>query len=194
MDWPIHQAPKAMLTASWFKRMEQIPSRMSTLAAQSAIRPRTHPQVHVVWPTWAGDETWEQFCSVCPTHVIDRAFYPGNAWKNGLPGVGRSYTGWFRQMSRVEHAEWPEVWQNWLEGAGFKLERYWHYFSPQAMRVLEWGHYFGAPTLLPHALSKRWIIAPWRWNLFLTERYVRHYAVAAPDPQGTFTFYIARRI
>jgi SAM-dependent methyltransferase len=133
------------------------------------------------------------FCVPNPRYLTELSI-PAMLGKMGLPGVGRSYTGWFRQMSRVEHAEWPEVWQNWLEGAGFKLERWWHYFSPQAMRVLEWGHYFGAPTLLPHALSKRWIIAPWRWNLFLTERYVRHYAVAAPDPQGTFTFYIARRI
>ena len=62
------------------------------------------------------------------------------------------------------------------------------------MRTLEWGHYFGAPTLLPHALSKRWIIAPWHWNLFLTERLVKKHVHAQPDIQGTFTFYIARSI
>jgi hypothetical protein len=97
-------------------------------------------------------------------------------------------------MSRVEHAVWPEVWQLWLDAAGFRLERYWHYFSPQAMRTLEWGHYFGAPTLLPHAISRRWIIAPWHWNLFLTERLVRKYSISQPDPQGTFTFYVARSV
>ena len=114
--------------------------------------------------------------------------------KLGLQGVGRSYMGWFQRMSRVAHADWPEVWQVWLEQAGFRLETWWHYFSPAAMRVLEWGHYFGAPTLLPHALYSRWIIAPWRWNLFLTERLVRPYTLARPDPQGTFTFYIARSL
>ncbi len=108
------------------------------------------------------------------------------------PGAGRAYTGWFQRMSRVEHLAWPEEWQSWLEQAGFQLEEWWHYFSPPAMRILDWGHYFGAPTLLPHALSGRWIIAPWKWNLFLTERLVRPYAVAEPDPQGTFTFYVAR--
>jgi hypothetical protein len=60
--------------------------------------------------------------------------------------------------------------------------------------MLEWGHYFGAPTLLPHAISRRWIIAPWRWNLFLTERLVRRYTLAQPDPLGTFTFYVATSI
>jgi SAM-dependent methyltransferase len=111
----------------------------------------------------------------------------------GLNGVGQAYTRWFQRMSRVEHAVWPDVWQKWLENAGFQLEKWWHYFSPASMRMLEWGHYLGAPTLLPHALFKRWIIAPWRWNLFLTERLVRQHALAQPDRDGTFTFYVARR-
>jgi hypothetical protein len=97
-------------------------------------------------------------------------------------------------MSRVQHAVEPEVWKSWLESTGFRLEKWWHYFSPAAMRMLEWGHYFGAPSLLPHAISGRWIIAPWRWNLALTERIVRPYAATEPHPQGTFTFYVARRV
>jgi SAM-dependent methyltransferase len=109
-----------------------------------------------------------------------------------LRSAGRAYTNWFQRMSRVEHAVWPETWQTWLEAAGFRLEKWWHYFSPQAMRTLEWGHYFGAPTLLPHALFGQWIIAPYRWNLFLTERFVKRHSVAQPDPNGTFTFFIAR--
>lgn len=112
----------------------------------------------------------------------------------GLRSVGEAYRDWFRHMSRVQHAEPPEVWQSWLEKAGFRLERWWHYFSPQAMRMLEWGHYFGAPTLLPHALTGRWILVPRRWNLALTERLVRPYSRAEEDPQGTFTFYVARKI
>jgi SAM-dependent methyltransferase len=111
----------------------------------------------------------------------------------GLHSPGKFYTEWFRRMSRVQHAETPEVWQTWLEAAGFRLERWWHYFSPGAMRVLEWGHYFGAPTLLPHALTGRWILVPRRWNLALTERWVRPYTQIRPDPQGVFTFYVARK-
>jgi hypothetical protein len=61
------------------------------------------------------------------------------------------------------------------------------------MRVLEWGHYLGAPTLLPHVLLGRWIISPTRWNLALTDRLVRPYAKAEPHHQGTFTFYVAKR-
>ncbi len=117
------------------------------------------------------------------------------AWlsKVGLHSLGEVYRAWFGRMSRVFHAHWPEVWVEWLHQAGFQVERYWHYFSPPALRMLEWGHYFGAPTLLPHALAGRWILFPSRWNLAITERLVRPFAQALEHPQGTFTFYLARR-
>ena len=132
------------------------------------------------------------FC-VPNSRYLSELSIPGWLRKLRLAGLGQAYTQWFRRMSRVQHADGPEVWQAWLEAAGFKLERWWHYFSPQAMRVLEWGHYFGAPTLLPHALTGRWILVQKRWNLALTERLVRPYTQAVPDPQGTFTFFVARR-
>ena len=133
------------------------------------------------------------FCVPNPRYLTELSV-PAFLGRIGLKGPGNAYTGWFKHMSRVEHLAWPEVWQSWLEVAGFRLEKWWHYFSPPAMRVLEWGHYFGAPTLLPHAISRRWIIAPWRWNLFLTEKLVRKHVVAQPHPQGTFTFYVARSV
>jgi SAM-dependent methyltransferase len=133
------------------------------------------------------------FCVPNPRYLSELSV-PGMLGKVGLHRMGQAYIGWFKRMSRVEHVEWPETWQGWLEAAGFKLESWWHYFSPQAMRTLEWGHYFGAPTLLPHAMSRRWIIAPYRWNLWLTEKLVRRYTLTGPDPHGTFTFYVARSI
>jgi SAM-dependent methyltransferase len=110
-----------------------------------------------------------------------------------LPRVGEAYRSWFRRMSRVFHADGPEVWQSRLERAGFCLDRWWHYFSPEAMRALEWGHYFGAPTLLTRRMFKRWILAPARWNLTLTDRLVRKHYNSEPHPSGTFTFYIAHK-
>jgi SAM-dependent methyltransferase len=133
------------------------------------------------------------FCVPNPRYLSELSI-PRLLTKVALKNTGQAYTAWFKRMSRVEHADWPDTWQTWLEAAGFMLDRWWHYFSPQAMRALEWGHYFGAPTLLPHALTGRWIIAPYRWNLFLTKHYVQPYAVAQPDPNGTFTFYVARSV
>ena len=111
----------------------------------------------------------------------------------GLAGLGRGYTEWFRRISRVQHADPPDVWSGRLESAGFKLDRWFNYLSPQAWQMVEWGHYFGAPTLLPHFLIRRWLWVPSRWNLALTERIVRPYTQAEPDSQGTFTFFIAHK-
>ena len=107
--------------------------------------------------------------------------------------LGKGYTEWFRRISRVQHADEPDVWEARLERAGFKLERWWHYFSPPAMRVLEWGHYFGVPSVVARMLSGRWIISRTKWNLALTERFVKRYTSPEPVDNGTFTFYIARK-
>lgn len=132
------------------------------------------------------------FC-VPNTRYLSELALPAWLQKFGLERLAQSYREWFKRMSRVCHAVEPEFWQVWLEKAGFRLDKWWHYFSPQAMRMLELGHYFGVPTLLPHALTGRWILAPYRWNLALTERLVRRHVRAEAHPQGAFTFYIATR-
>jgi hypothetical protein len=107
--------------------------------------------------------------------------------------LGKGYTEWFRKISRVYHADDPEPWKERLERAGFQMIRYWHYFSPSAMRMLEWGHYFGIPSLLAKFLTGKWIISRTEWNLWLTKKLVRKYASPEPTENGTFTFYIARK-
>lgn len=107
--------------------------------------------------------------------------------------LGKGYTEWFRRISRVQHADEPDVWEARLERAGFTLERWWHYFSPSAMRVLEWGHYFGAPSVVARVLTGKWIISRTKWNLSLTERFVRKYASPEPVEDGAFTFYVAKK-
>jgi len=133
------------------------------------------------------------FCVPNPRYLSELSI-PAKLTRFGLSRLGEVYREWFREMSRVYHAVPPEVWRDWLEAAGFHLEKWWYYFSPQALRVLEWGHYFGVPTLLPRALLGRWILVPKRWNLFLTARLVGRYARPEPHPAGVFTFYVARRV
>lgn len=133
------------------------------------------------------------FCVPNPRYFSELSI-PGILKRLKLIRPADAYTNWFRWMSRVQHADWPDTWEARLEQAGFRLQRWWHYFSPQAMRALEWGHYWGAPTLLPHFLTRHWILVPTHWNLWLTERYVRQFTDPEPDPNGTFTFFIANRV
>lgn len=110
-----------------------------------------------------------------------------------LPRLGEWYRNWFRRMSRVEHAVPVDTWKMWLENAGFILEKSWDYFSPQALRVLEWGHFFGLPSLICKKIFGRWLIASARWNVIPIELLLRRYTDSVPHPQGTFTFYVARK-
>src|SRR5512138_554448 len=113
----------------------------------------------------------------------------------GLKSLARLYRSFFNRISRHHHCDDPEVWRQRLATAGFRLEKYWHYFSPSALAALEWGHYLGLPSLILHFLSRRWILVPTRWNLALTLGLLRpYYNEPVPQEQGAYTFYIARRI
>lgn len=112
-----------------------------------------------------------------------------------LHSLGNLYRNFFNKITRHHHCDDPAVWQARLEEAGFELVDWWHYFSPRAEHVLEWGHYFGLPSLITRKLFGKWIVAPYRWNLILTQAITQSsYAEPSIQPEGTYTFYIARRL
>ncbi len=115
--------------------------------------------------------------------------------RSGLAGLAEAYRAFFNHISRHYYCDTEDVWGKRLGEAGFGVEQYWHYFSPEALAVFEWGHLFGLPCLLPHFTLGRWIIAPTMWNLFLTRRLVQPYYDQEPrHPHGAYTFYITRRL
>jgi SAM-dependent methyltransferase len=107
--------------------------------------------------------------------------------------LAQAYRTWFNRMSRTENLFYEDEWERRLNHCGFDLIETRRYFYPSALHALEWGHYFGAPCLLARRLTGRWIIAPQKWNLWLTERLVRRYAEEAPNDDGTYNFYLSRR-
>jgi len=110
-------------------------------------------------------------------------------------GLARMYRSFFNRIARHYHCYDPEKWKVMLEKAGFEIVDWWHYFSPQALAVLEWGHYFGLPSAISHLLFRKWILAPARWNLALTNIIVEKYYTEDPrTPEGTCTFYVARKV
>jgi SAM-dependent methyltransferase len=112
----------------------------------------------------------------------------------GLRGFAMLYRSFFNRISRHQHCDPPEVWKKRLESNGFSLLHWWHYFPPQALRVVEWGHYFGLPALLCHWLFGRWIVSPTRWNLYFTRKLVEPYYRQDPlSDKGVYSFYIAKK-
>ena len=74
-----------------------------------------------------------------------------------LISLGDLYRRFFNRISRHYHCDPPDVWEERLENAGFEIEEHWHYFSPEALRALEWGHYLGLPSLVAKILTGKWI-------------------------------------
>jgi hypothetical protein len=113
--------------------------------------------------------------------------------KIGLNGMAGKYRKFFNRISRHYHCDSHSTWETRLEKHGFEIEKWWDYFSPSALHTLEWGHYFGVPSLVSKTLFGRWILAPGDWNLFFSDRLVRpHYEVDPRNPQGVYSFYKAR--
>ncbi len=113
--------------------------------------------------------------------------------KIGLRPLGNAYRAFFNHISRHHHCDDPATWEARLDRAGFDVVAWWHYFPPKALHILEWGHYFGLPSLIAKKLTGRWILAPTRWNLGWLERRLRPLYENPKHPKGAYTFYIARR-
>lgn len=114
--------------------------------------------------------------------------------KIGLKGLGKGYRRFFDRIARHSHLDAPEVWINRLGQAGFEVERWWNYFSPRALHIIEWGHYFGLPALICHKLTGRWVLVGTPWNMALTRWVVQpFYDEPVELAEGVCTFYLARR-
>jgi len=112
----------------------------------------------------------------------------------GLRFAANGYRAFFNRISRHHHCDDPETWRARLEQNGFEIVHWWHYFSPAAFHTLEWGHYFGLPAWICHFLTGKWILFPYRWNLWPVERLCRrYYEEPAEQEAGSYTFYIARK-
>jgi len=119
----------------------------------------------------------------------------------GLRPLGDAYRGFFNTISRHHHCDSPVVWRERLARAGFAIDRYWYYFSINALRALEWGHYLGLPSVVAHALTGRWLF--WRdpanlvltpANLVLTDRLVRRFYDEPLPERGAYLFFITHKV
>jgi SAM-dependent methyltransferase len=132
------------------------------------------------------------FC-VPSDHFLEFLSISSGLRRVGLRGLGETYEAFFNRISRHYHCDGPEAWRQRLEAAGFRLEKHWYYFSRGALRALEWGHYLGLPAAVAHTLTGRWVLAPTRTNLALTERLLRPYYDEPSPEQGAYLFFMARR-
>jgi SAM-dependent methyltransferase len=109
-------------------------------------------------------------------------------------GLAGAYRRFFNRISRHKHCDSPEEWVSRLGANGFTVKKWWNYFSPKALSVLEWGHYFGLPSLICNFLFRHWILVPAKWNLFLAHGIVSSsFHEDSVQPKGAYTFFIAEK-
>ncbi len=110
-----------------------------------------------------------------------------------LRPLGDAYRRFFNRISRHHHCDAAETWRVRLERVGLALDHWWPYFSRGALTALEWGHYFGLPSLVAKKLTGRWILWPSRANLWLTERLLRRYYTEPLPDAGAYLFFVAHK-
>jgi hypothetical protein len=66
-----------------------------------------------------------------------------------------------------------------------------YYFSEQALKALDLGHYLGVPSLIAKKLLGHWILGPSRWNLAFTERWLRPLYDEPLPEVGAYLFLVA---
>ncbi len=111
----------------------------------------------------------------------------------GLPELADRYRWLFNRIARHAHTDTAEVWAQRLAQAGFVVERWQYYFSPGALRALEWGHAQGLPAAVLHALTGHWIVAPWESSLRRTEQWLRPFFHEEAPENGAYVLFVARK-
>ena len=130
------------------------------------------------------------FC-VPSDHFTELLFFSQLFRRTGLEALARSYERYFDRISRHHHCDGAEAWRERLTAANLQILDSFYYFSEKALHALDLGHYLGAPSLVTKKLFDRWILVPSKWNLALTERWVRpHYEEPLPEV-GAYLFFVA---
>jgi SAM-dependent methyltransferase len=146
-------------------------------------------------PSLSPEEAGGRFIFCVPSdRFAEMLFFAQIFRKLKLRGVARAYERFFNRISRHHHCDGPAVWQSRLENAGMQVTDSFYYFSDRSLHALDVGHYLGAPSLISKKLFGRWILSPSKWNLALTERWLRPLYEEALPPVGAYLFVVAQKI
>lgn len=107
--------------------------------------------------------------------------------------LARKYRRFFNRVSRHYHSDDAETWDARLEKAGLSIDRWWTYFSMEAVSALEWGHYLGLASLIAKRLTGRWIVGPEDFYLRVTDHLLRRYYGEPLPKVGGYLFFVAHK-
>ena len=113
-----------------------------------------------------------------------------------LTWIAENYRRLFNWISRHHHPDPQEIWLGRLMDQGLTIKDKWNYFPPEYLKILEWGHFFGLPTLINFKLFGRWVLNPSTSNFILKRIYywLQPYFIGeSKSANGAYTFIVAEK-
>ncbi len=111
--------------------------------------------------------------------------------KVGLDGA--RYGRWFNKLSYHFNTLSPTDWTARFAQAGLEVVSYRPYFSSAALKLFDFSHYYGAPSLITRKIIGRWLVFPPLTPNLLWEPILRTIYTAPPGEDGPYYFFICRK-
>jgi SAM-dependent methyltransferase len=106
---------------------------------------------------------------------------------------GSRYGRWFNKISHHHNTLSPAAWTERFNKAGLEVVRYQPYFSSAALKLFDFSHYYGAPSLITKKLTGRWLLVPPLSPNLLWEPILRRIYLAPPEADAPYYFFICRK-
>ncbi|WP_322512148.1 class I SAM-dependent methyltransferase [Chloroflexus sp.] len=106
---------------------------------------------------------------------------------------GSRYGRWFNRIAYHYNTLSREEWSERFARAGFAVEVCRPYLSSAALKLFDFSHYYGAPSLITRALTGRWLLAPPFTPNLLWEPILRQIYNAPAPEDGPYYFFVLRR-
>jgi SAM-dependent methyltransferase len=117
----------------------------------------------------------------------------GTTLLNALGLDGSRYGRWFNKLSyhfnTLSRADWSEKFAR----AGFSVVQVVPYLSDAALKLFDFSHYYGAPSLITRKLTGRWLLTPPLTPNLLWEPLLRRIYDAPPQEDAPYYFFVLRR-
>ncbi len=106
---------------------------------------------------------------------------------------GSAYGRWFNKISYHFNTLSVAGWTERFERAGMKVVSHRPYFSFAALKLFDFSHYYGAPSLITRKLTGRWLLYPPLTPNLLWEPILRKIYTAPPQEDGPYYFFICQK-
>ncbi|HNP72649.1 MAG TPA: methyltransferase domain-containing protein [Kouleothrix sp.] len=117
----------------------------------------------------------------------------GTTLLNAVGLDGSRYGRWFNTLSYHYNTLSVAGWSARFAAAGLEVVYHRPYFSSAALKLFDFSHYYGVPSLITRRLTGRWLLSPPLTPNLLWEPLLRRIYEAPPGEDGPYYFFVCRK-